>query len=110
MTSAPDNDPNPKNLALVALGVGLKKIRIAAGMSQADLAFAAEIDRTVISKIEVGNANPSYLTLENICQALHVTLVDLFKEVSAARLPSKPNARRANAAKPARPVINRRLR
>lgn len=79
-------------------------------MSQSDLAFAAEIDRTVISKIERGITNPSVITLDNICRALQVTLADLFKEVDVAHPPNKLEARRANAAKPERPVVNRRLR
>jgi transcriptional regulator with XRE-family HTH domain len=110
MKSAPRHDPRPKNSALVALGLSLKKIRIAAHMSQADLAFAAEIDRTVISKIERGIANPSFVSLVNICLALQATLADLVKDVDVAGPPSKSEARRANEAKPGRPVINRRLR
>jgi len=79
-------------------------------MSQLDLAFAAEVDRTVISRIERGLANPSVLTLATICYALGITLSDLFKDVVEAFPPDQNESRRANAAQPKQVARVRRLR
>lgn len=79
-----------------------------ADKSQETLAFEAHVDRTYISSIERGLANPSIETLANICYALNVTLAELFEPLSEVSL--KPTGdRRVNVASP--PEIKRsRLR
>jgi len=109
MTSPPENASPEKNPVFSAVGHNLKRIRLAAGMSQAELAFAAEINRTFVSDIERGLANPSVLTLATLCYVLEVTLSELFNEVEACP-PGLVEGRRQNAAKPKRPTQNRRLR
>ena len=88
-----------RNKACTAIGKSLKAVRIAAEMSQEKLGFEAEVDRTYISQIERGVANPSVLTLANLCYALSITLADLFEPV---RIALKPDSllRRVNGAKP----------
>ena len=83
----------------VALGQNLKSLRIAAAKSQEELAVDAEVDRTYISSIERGVANPSLLALAQICYALNISLADIF---AAIQIKSKPtdSTRRANAAHP----------
>ncbi|OON62468.1 transcriptional regulator [Massilia sp. KIM] len=93
----------------VALGQNLKKLRIAAAKSQEELAVDAEVDRTYISSIERGAANPSVLTLAQICFALGVSLADLVTPVIISTKPSDLT-RRANAAKPSPRVRKSRLR
>ena len=44
-------------------------------MSQEELAFNAEIDRTYISQLERGIANPSLLILSRVANALDVDFV-----------------------------------
>ncbi|MFM0212846.1 helix-turn-helix transcriptional regulator [Paraburkholderia sediminicola] len=92
----------------IALGKRIKECRHEADKSQETLAFEAHVDRTYISAIERGIANPSVETLANICHALNVTLAELFVPLDGVSL--KPTgARRANAATP--PEIKRsRLR
>lgn len=46
-------------------------------MSQEGLALDAEIDRTYVSQIERGIANPSVLVLKKITDCLRVGLSDL---------------------------------
>jgi transcriptional regulator with XRE-family HTH domain len=88
-----------------ALGVRVKECRHQANKSQETLAFEALVDRTYISAIERGIANPSVETLANICHALNVTLSELFKPLD--EVPLAPTGdRRANAAAP--PEIKRR--
>ena len=60
-----------------ALGVKLKELRKRANISQAELSFDCSLDRTYISLIERGLANPSLWTLATIAGALQVTLPDL---------------------------------
>jgi len=88
----------------VALGQRIKKCRHAAEKSQETLAFEAHVDRTYISSIERGIANPSIETLANICHALNVTLAELFEPLGDVSL-APTGERRANAATP--PEIKR---
>jgi len=88
----------------VALGKRLKQCRHAAEKSQETLAFEAHVDRTYISAIERGVANPSVETLANICHALNMTLAELFAPLD--EVPLAPTGdRRTNAASP--PEIKR---
>ena len=63
----------------VALGARIKELRIAADRSQVELGFDCELDRTYISLIERGRANPSLWTLGTIAHALKLTVSDLLK-------------------------------
>jgi transcriptional regulator with XRE-family HTH domain len=66
------------------------------------------VDRTYISAIERGVANPSIETLANICHALGVTLVELFEPLQHVSL-APTGERRANAATPTE-IRRKRLR
>lgn len=50
-------------------------------MSQKDLAYTADLDRSYIASVESGQRNISIVNLEKIAKALGVTLSDLFKEI-----------------------------
>lgn len=67
--------------ALMALAKRVKALRIASEVSQEQLAFDCEIDRTYISKIERGIANPSFLILVRIAMVLRVSLIELVATV-----------------------------
>jgi transcriptional regulator with XRE-family HTH domain len=58
-----------------SLAEQIRALRLEAGMSQEELAFNAEIDRTYVSQLERGIANPSLLILSRISQALEADLV-----------------------------------
>jgi len=62
---------------LVAIGKNLQRIRKASGKSQEGLALEAEIDRTYVSQIERGIANPSILVLKKVACCLEATLSEL---------------------------------
>ena len=103
-------DPSPASPApiSIALGKRVKQCRHAADKSQETLAFEAHVDRTYISSIERGIANPSVETLANICHCLGVTLSELFAPLDGVSL-APTGRRRANTATP--PEIKRgRLR
>ena len=109
MTTRRPSLPAPQLAPIsIALGKRVKHCRHAADKSQETLAFEAHVDRTYISAIERGVANPSIETLANICHVLGVTLAELFEPLSGVSL-APTGTRRANAATP--PEIKRsRLR
>ena len=55
----------------------VREARLAAGVSQEELAFKAGIDRTYASQIERAIANPSLGITCSIADALGCTLIDL---------------------------------
>lgn len=100
------------NLVTLALGENLRRFRKASGMSQLELAFEAEVERSRISKIECGYVNPSLLTLATLCHCLGITLPALFEGISATMPPvSQGGARRhANQATLEAKIAPRRTR
>jgi transcriptional regulator with XRE-family HTH domain len=63
------------------LAANVRRVRRARGVSQEQLAFDAEIDRTYVSQIERSVINPSLLVLHKVAIALKVTVVELLIEV-----------------------------
>ena len=59
------------------LAVNVRAARLAAGISQEELAFRAGIDRTYASQIERAIANPSLGITCAVADALGCTLIDL---------------------------------
>ncbi len=66
---------------LKALADNVRKHRKLAEISQEELAFQCEIDRTYISKLERGVANPSLLILARVAEVLKVGIGDLVKDI-----------------------------
>lgn len=66
---------------LKALAANVKRHRKLAGISQEELAFQCEIDRTYISKLERGVANPSLLILARVAKVLKVGIGDLVRDI-----------------------------
>lgn len=64
---------------LNTLANNVRRLRKLAGLSQEELAFQCEIDRTYISKVERGVANPSLLILARIADILKVSIEELVK-------------------------------
>ena len=60
------------------IGNRLALLRKRRGLSQEELAERAHLDRSYVSRIERGLANPSMSVLERICVALDITLQELF--------------------------------
>lgn len=54
------------------VGQNVKKIRLAAGISQAELATRMGVDRAYVSGLEKGQRNPTVVTLWHIGRALNV--------------------------------------
>ena len=62
------------------LGKIVKTQRKAAGLSQEELAFQADIDRTYVSQIERGVSNPSLLIIYKVAKVLNLPLPQLFEQ------------------------------
>lgn len=60
------------------IGRRIRNIRELKAMSQKDLAYSANLDRSYIASVENGARNISIVNIEKIAKALHVTLTDFF--------------------------------
>jgi transcriptional regulator with XRE-family HTH domain len=54
------------------LGSELRKARIAAGLTQEELAFKADISRNYVSLLELGEKSPTVQILLRVCKSLGV--------------------------------------
>lgn len=61
------------------LGKNLKEIRLSKGIKQIELAKTLNVDRSFVSNIENGKANPTLSTISSIAKALGVTTNALLK-------------------------------
>lgn len=75
------------------VGSNVRRLRKAAGVSQAELANRMGVDRAYVSGLELGQRNPTVITLWHLAQALNVRLSDLV---------SSPARSRSARAKPAK--------
>jgi len=64
-----------------AIGKIVKSLRIKRGMSQEDLAFVCDVDRSYISMIEVGRNEPSVSKIFSICEGLEIKPSDFIRLV-----------------------------
>jgi len=62
------------------VGRNVKRLRIAAGLTQASLAERMGVDRAYVSGLESGQRNPTVVTLWHITKALGVKLQNFFDE------------------------------
>jgi transcriptional regulator with XRE-family HTH domain len=62
------------------VGRNVRRLRTAAGLSQAALAERLGVDRAYVSGLELGQRNPTVLTLWHVAQALGVKLRSFFDE------------------------------
>jgi transcriptional regulator with XRE-family HTH domain len=69
------------------VGHNVRRPRLAAGLSQAELAERMGVDRAHVSGLELGHRNPTIVTLWHITRALGVSLRSLVHE-------GKPRANR----------------
>lgn len=61
------------------IGARIKELRDDKQMSQKDLAYASDLDRSYIASVENGQRNISIVNIEKIAVALGVTLKDFFR-------------------------------
>ena len=61
------------------LGKRIKALRQKQGMSQENLANAAQISRGYLARLEIGRHDPTVGTVEKLARALRVKVADLLK-------------------------------
>ena len=66
-----------KKIALVRIGMNIRKIRNEKWISQQDLAALCNFEKSNMSRIEAGRTNLTIGTLLKICEALEVKLADI---------------------------------
>lgn len=71
--------PKHDSALVQTFSLRLRALRVAGGLSQEDLATAAQIDRTYVSGCERGLRNPTLATLEKLADALSVPPHDLIR-------------------------------
>jgi len=59
------------------VGVNLRRWRTERGLSQEELGFEAELDRTYISGVERGVRNPTVTVLQKLAKALKIEPAEL---------------------------------
>ena len=62
------------------IGQRIKELRESTEISQKDLAYAADLDRSYIASIENGQRNVSIVNIEKIATALNVTIKEFFND------------------------------
>ncbi|MDP2355740.1 MAG: helix-turn-helix transcriptional regulator [Beijerinckiaceae bacterium] len=67
------------------VGRNVKRLRLAAGLTQAGLAERMGVDRAYVSGLELGQRNPTIVTLWHIAKALEVGFQALFDEEKQRR-------------------------
>lgn len=63
----------------------LKEIRLACGMTQQEVAAAANIERVTYTNIELGNKNPSFAVAARIKQVLGYHDDDIFLVMNVSK-------------------------
>lgn len=66
-------------LFLIKLSQNIARIRTEKGLTQVELGELCEVDKSMIHRLESGNANPTVLTLKKIAAGLQVKVEDLVK-------------------------------
>ena len=61
-------------------GRRIKAIRTTLGISQEELAFKCELNRTYMGALERGEKTPSLNTILKLCKGLHISVSDFFKD------------------------------
>jgi transcriptional regulator with XRE-family HTH domain len=79
--------PHPGNSRafLAALGAAVRTERERLGLSQEELCFRAELDRTYISGIERGVRNPTAISLQRVAHGLGVSLSSLLRRAERTK-------------------------
>ena len=60
------------------IGENINSIRKSKKLSQQELAFRCNIEKSNLIRIEMGRTNPTSLTLKNISESLNVEVKELF--------------------------------
>lgn len=68
-----------------SFGSRVRQLRLAAELTQEDLAHRCGLFRTYMSRIETGNANPTLTMIHALAASLRVPVTALFEKDDAAK-------------------------
>ena len=74
LTSAPQSDTLSISMGWQELGERIKELRVKRGLSREDVARETDLSVIFIRKVEAGERNASFETLERIARVLRATL------------------------------------
>ena len=63
------------------VGKRIREIQEKAEMSQKDLAYSSDLDRSYIASVENGKRNISIINIEKIAKSLGISISELFKGI-----------------------------
>lgn len=63
------------------LGKNMRRFRVAAGLSQDEIAVRMGVEQTYVSGLERGVRNPTLTTLDRAATALNVKITHLLEEI-----------------------------
>jgi len=72
------NDKNTNELK--KFGKRIRVLRLSLNLTQEELSFNAELDRTYISAVERGRKNVSLINISKLIRALNSSFEDFFKD------------------------------
>lgn len=67
-----------KKVPIKEIGIKIRNLRTLRGITQGELARRANVDQSMVSKVENGTANPGVETIRDIATALGVSADELF--------------------------------
>jgi transcriptional regulator with XRE-family HTH domain len=90
--------------ANLRLALHLRRIRVAAGISQEALAGRSGVNATYVSRIERGQENPSVGIVDDLAEALGIDITEFFAKPKAGEKAPKPlrGGRRPGSRRPRR--------
>ena len=88
----PDSGPVQERVQ-VRFGSRVRQLRLAAELTQEDLAHRCGLFRTYMSRIETGNANPTLTMIYALAGSLRVPVTALFEDDAGSKASSKSSAR-----------------
>jgi len=71
-----------RSRSLEKLGTSIRRLRVAAGLSQEKLGFMTGLHRTYLGGVERGERNIGFLNLLRIARALNVKVEDVVRGIS----------------------------
>jgi transcriptional regulator with XRE-family HTH domain len=71
--------------AIQRFGKQLQRLRTSRGLTQEQLAVTAGLSRTFLTKLELGQHDPSLSTLVRVAKALRVSVTELLGESTSAQ-------------------------
>jgi transcriptional regulator with XRE-family HTH domain len=63
------------------IGIRIRNLREQKGISQKNLSYDADLDRSYIASVESGQRNISIVNIEKVAAALNISLKDFFDDV-----------------------------